>query len=489
MTPATIRLLRSAHFWNLLYETSYLTWTMSPHKMNTALRLLLVLSLLLLLSEPSRAYQFERRVRANKSSKVKGSSKGMNRGYGNGSSTKSGSSKSKKGKNGSLKACKVPKRGSVLYEEDVVNLKPGTQEIVVPIVTVLPAQCVEDSITIRDVEYPLDDLVPCQGALTVGIDVANNQRKLRKKRKGKTSKSSPAKPSKSSKSSSPDNFGALFCLRDLVNQANVTVYYDITDGTILEGSVRRQDGSKTFFVATGNAANEVVTIEPDQFDPDFFAQFGHQEPMVTSSPGLRRNLLDAGSSSAIERRLIGCKVMYIAVFFDSTFCDVSGGSREEAIARVESIVVDASQKFEYVMCASVQLAYVNGFCDPQLDPFFTDNQFNRASDSLELFETWWNGNFGGDEQIAADVAEKLAGVNIVQLAAKHLFTGTPLENNIIGISNYDRLCADDKGFGLEYVWRNDNILAQGLLVSHEIGRKYRIYQSRFFCITHSENSL
>ena len=161
------------------------------------------------------------------------------------------------------KKCKAPKRGNRLYHVDVSELAQGIQELLRPSVQSLPAQCVDNVVTVNEIDYPLDALEPCPYPLVVG---SGNGGRHRERDLGKMNKGNK-KPSESSSDMVHP------CLRGNVNDAEVTVYFDIVDGFIMEGNVTPFGQDTTFFVATGIIGNEVLYFSSMDLNPDLFEPF------------------------------------------------------------------------------------------------------------------------------------------------------------------------------------------------------------------------
>ena len=191
-----------------------------------------------------------------------------------------------------------------------------------------------------------------------------------------------------------------------------------------------------------------------------------------------------------DLRAIKLKTINVAILYDSKFCQLASRdlpSHREARARIQSIVNNASEKFRKPKLAKIQLAYVDGFCDPATDPFRTGQNQNLVFDMLEKVERYWEEKYLGGDSTLSDALEK-AGVALI--ANTHLFSGVPFKDNKWGAANRNKLCSPDDGYGVDYVWYRDRtgsttglsdnnrrkkreILTQGLIFAHEMARKYQ----------------
>ena len=155
-------------------------------------------------------------------------------------------------------------------------------------------------------------------------------------------------------------------------------------------------------------------------------------------------------------------VLELAVAYESSFCArVEGQTEEASVNEVISIVSAVNQKYEQPgLCVKVVLSHLEGFCDPQIDPYKQYVELNLSGCGCEAglldgFEQFW-------ESKRASVKRDVA----------HLFSGTSLECNDackVGCSWTGGLCSFSTGYGVNNALLSDNANLRAVLIAHELG--------------------
>jgi len=154
-------------------------------------------------------------------------------------------------------------------------------------------------------------------------------------------------------------------------------------------------------------------------------------------------------------------VIELAIDYESSFCTYHGGP-EESIEAVAGIIAATSIKYQQEgLCRKIQLSNLDGYCDPNNDPYVESISTNLSGCSgyglLTYFGEYFNAN-------KANVTRD----------ASILFSGTGLEcqtNNlcVVGCANIASLCQKESGYGVVYAAFVNSTNFRSILVAHELG--------------------
>ena len=235
-------------------------------------------------------------------------------------------------------------------------------------------------------------------------------------------------------------------------------------GNVQMVDITYADGSHEYLEEISNGI--LAMILPEARDKVALQQFIFAEPKVLGenrrlNPG--RKLMKEYDSSVDERQLqSGCtslKVIEIAIAYESSFCARKGGETNAANA-VQQIVAIASNLYQNNFCCKIQISYMEGFCNPTIDPYKASVILNKSGCSgnglLTFFSSFWSKN---RRSVKRDSA--------------HLFSGTGLEcsNNgcVIGCGYIKAICDSVYGYAVNYITFTSDVQMQTILFAHELG--------------------
>jgi hypothetical protein len=238
-------------------------------------------------------------------------------------------------------------------------------------------------------------------------------------------------------------------------------------GNVKTIDITYTDGSNMYMEEVSNGVLAVML--PEARDKEAMKQFIMADPQVsgesggTSSDPGRKLTKDYDSSlNENERHLqSGCsslQVIDIAIAYDSSFCAKAGGSGNANNA-VQQIVARASTLYQNNFCGKIQISHMEGFCDPNTDPYAAGVRLNQSgcgnSGLLQFFSGYWSTNRGS---VRRDTA--------------HLFSGTGLECSndgcVIGCANVANLCSSSSSYGVDYIAFSSDGQMQANLFAHEL---------------------
>ena len=179
------------------------------------------------------------------------------------------------------------------------------------------------------------------------------------------------------------------------------------------------------------------------------------------TPGSRRlrrpGYTQEESIEGDTRFLQGCpgfRVIELAVAYDSTFCADVGGTEQLANSAVERIVADVSLIYQQVgLCLKVEIAAIDGFCNPAVDPYASIINFSVSGITSEFMR------FITNDPVRSSIPRDTF----------HLFYGGKPGFGSIGFAYLDVLCDQTFGFGVNEVTYSFNPALQANLVAHEVG--------------------
>ena len=137
------------------------------------------------------------------------------------------------------------------------------------------------------------------------------------------------------------------------------------------------------------------------------------------------------------------RIIDLAVAYDSSFCASYGGRSSNADNHVASLVSMVSSRYNQKgLCAKIKLSHLEGYCDPESDPYKQYVDLNSSGcvryGLLDHFQEYWNANR-----------------SFVHRDTAHLFTGTPLECTnggcIVGCTVPSSRCIKSVAYGLNHV--------------------------------------
>ncbi|CAB9498726.1 ADAM metallopeptidase domain 8 [Seminavis robusta] len=206
-------------------------------------------------------------------------------------------------------------------------------------------------------------------------------------------------------------------------------------------------GSEVFITVHENDIDQLKMNQFKYGDGDLFPP-GEQRSLQTTNKTDRRALMSTCESY---------QVIELAVAYDHTFCQFHG-SAVDANAAVQSIVSQASMKFEQI-CMRVMVSHVDGYCNEDTDPFV--EVINGASqvcgndfDTLLFrFRTYWRST-GKHQTISADTV--------------HLFHGVNFPENTVGCAWNQAICGS-YAYGVNQVTYTTVQSKWSTLIAHEIG--------------------
>ena len=197
-----------------------------------------------------------------------------------------------------------------------------------------------------------------------------------------------------------------------------------------------------------------VEITASDVNPEELRRYEFGDPVGMSR---RDRDLRALPEGIMARSLQGCssfRVIELAVAYDSTFCADVGGSESLATAAVERIVSDASQIYQQPgLCLKIQIAAIDGFCDPIVDPYASIIPFSVSGIASEFMR------FITNDPVRSAIPRD----------AFHLFYGGKPGFGAIGFAYLDVLCDNNFGFGVNEITFSSNPVLQASLLAHELG--------------------
>jgi len=239
-------------------------------------------------------------------------------------------------------------------------------------------------------------------------------------------------------------------------------------GNVKTIDITYTDGSNMYMEEVSNGMLAVML--PEARDKEAMKQFIMADPQdsgesggTSSDPGRKLTKDYDSSLNENERHLqSGCsslKVIDIAIAYDSSFCAKAGGSGNANNA-VQQIVARVSTLYQNNFCGKIQISHMEGFCDPNTDPYAAGVRLNQSgcgnSGLLQFFSGYWSTNRGS-----------------VRRDAAHLFSGTGLECSndgcVIGCANVANLCSSSDSYGVNYIAFSSDGQMQANLFAHELG--------------------
>lgn len=153
--------------------------------------------------------------------------------------------------------------------------------------------------------------------------------------------------------------------------------------------------------------------------------------------------------------------VHLAAVYDSSFCASYGNDSSDADDRVASLVAAASARHgQNGLCARIKLSHLEGWCDPETDPYETVVETNRSGcgesgGALREFREHWNKH---RDHVRRDAA--------------HFFSGTRFEceggSCVLGCAFSKATCVKARAYGVSFD-AFPNLTTQSLLLAHEIG--------------------
>jgi hypothetical protein len=222
-------------------------------------------------------------------------------------------------------------------------------------------------------------------------------------------------------------------------------------------------GSEVFEVVSPDL---VASIPLEAYDEAEMANFVLLDKAVGAT--VRRNLRDARTptdtaAQQAERDLQSCpsKSIKLAMVFDSSYCQMKGGY-DNAVAAIETTVANVAALYEASTCLTVTLGYIEGWCNPDLDPYKDGVDTNKSGCGdeglLDFFEDYWNAN---RQNVDRDLA--------------HFASGTGLEcfsngSCVIGCAYTNVMCSvPTRSYGVNFLTFTSNQALVNSLLAHEIG--------------------
>jgi hypothetical protein len=143
----------------------------------------------------------------------------------------------------------------------------------------------------------------------------------------------------------------------------------------------------------------------------------------------------------------GLKVADLAIEVDNPYYVLLGSNVQSVVNDVESTMNSVESIYENDTDITYEITTIHIWTDAA-DPYTG----TVASGILNQFEAYWNGNFGG---IRRDVA--------------HMFTGTNLDDPVLGIANLSSICTISNAYGLVQSRWSLNAVTRACLSAHELG--------------------
>ena len=258
------------------------------------------------------------------------------------------------------------------------------------------------------------------------------------------------------------------------NDAKITVSMNSDDPEQIETVqvVIPGCGAETFLTVVPGL---VTSIPVEAYDEEELSKFVYGD-VETLMDGLRNRYLrqapasatgmassDGDSKARNGRQLqTGCpaKSIKLALAFDSSYCSNRGGFNN-AVASLTTAVAGVAALYEASTCLTVNLGYIEGYCDPSTDVYKpgVDTNLSGCGDEgiLDFFQDYWNAN-------RASVDRDLA----------HFAGGTGLECNtngcVIGCAYVNVMCTNPSiSYGVNYMTFSSNQGLLNTLLAHEIG--------------------
>jgi hypothetical protein len=316
-----------------------------------------------------------------------------------------------------------------------------------------------NSFTIDRVVYSLDSLEPCK-ITDAGLIVQENGVNMNTLGRAAT---------------------VVTCREGYVKGTTILVLFD-EDGSVTNGLIK-PDGQPEISLVATKIRNQLATVKAADYDPEFFGQFNLADPL--NSTERRRLRLEGGSlrgqSAKIEvpspeRQLTHTcdndvtnknnvyKVIEIAVHYDSSFCQAAGGNPRLAQRKVEEVLRFTSLKYQVSpICAIIKLVFVDGWCEPASDPFL-----RSTSGGVEIDAESLSSNYSVFFQ-QKDIFDAAARVATVERDVALFFTAQRFQDSVVGIAYGGGLCDNVGQYGAVNIFFSKNILAQAVVVAHEIG--------------------
>ena len=195
----------------------------------------------------------------------------------------------------------------------------------------------------------------------------------------------------------------------------------------------------------------------------FYGEFKNELDQERHMHDVMATIKEEEHNASMSQRYSTCegyKEIELAVAYESSFCNafVNG---ELADSKAILLVKDVSTKYQkYPLCIKVEISHLEGYCDPQNDPYKQYVEMNQSGCNseglLNEVKKYWNKN---RKEIHRDTM--------------HLFSGTGLEctNNgcIVGCAYRGQICNDKEGYGINYITFTESTNLQAVLVAHELG--------------------
>lgn len=157
-------------------------------------------------------------------------------------------------------------------------------------------------------------------------------------------------------------------------------------------------------------------------------------------------------------------VLELAVAYESSFCAYYGRNATRADEEVVSIVSLVSSRYQQRnLCVKVVLSYLEGYCDPDVDPYKEAVDLGESGCSrpglTTFFRNYWNAN---NPTIRRGVA--------------NLFSGSILECTnigcVAGCAYKSTTCNRTEAYGVVYATYDDSDILKSTLVAHELGHNH-----------------
>jgi len=261
-------------------------------------------------------------------------------------------------------------------------------------------------------------------------------------------------------------------------EGNMTMTVEMADDESIESIqvVIADCGSETFVKVEDDW---LASVPKEAYDPVELQKFIFEDAgeIQGYEPGNRKlqeqikAYLNSPTVNIKERRLqdgTACpaKSIKLALAFDSSFC-AAKGSYSDAKTALEATAAGVAALYEASTCFTVELKYLEGFCDPATDPYKAGVDTNLSGCGaqpglLTHFQSYWESNMRGN--VEYDVA--------------HLATGTPLECTtlgcVIGCAYINTMCpheidANYGPYGVDWMTFTTNQALLTTLLAHEMG--------------------
>jgi len=162
-------------------------------------------------------------------------------------------------------------------------------------------------------------------------------------------------------------------------------------------------GVDTFMEVT---PDYVTSIPAEAYDPDELAKYvyGDADALIQDIQGtrnLRTRFIPESITVTNTRSLQEClpkKLIKLALAFDSSYCSKKGGYNQ-AKAALETTVAGVAAFYEASTCFTVEVGYLDGYCDAASDPYKAGVDLNLSGcgndGMLQYFRNYWNTNMAG----------------------------------------------------------------------------------------------